>query len=64
MAGTAKTLTLFALLALSLSSTYAASSGAFSGSDLVGTLARSLLRKYMDVETTPFHDVFEARFRR
>ena len=25
---------------------------------------RSLLRKYLDVETTPFHDVFEARFRR
>lgn len=39
MAGTAKTLTLFALLALSLSSTYAASSGAFSDADLVGTLA-------------------------
>ena len=24
---------------------------------------RVLLRKYMDLETTPFHDIFEARFR-
>ena len=39
MAGSAKTLTLFALLALSLSTTYAASPGAFSDADLAGTLA-------------------------
>ena len=39
MAGGAKTLALFALLALSLSTTYAASSGAFSDADLLGTLA-------------------------
>ena len=25
---------------------------------------RTLLRKYMDVETTPFHDIFQPRFRR